>query len=72
MFRMLPELRGLVMSGAKIDAAIQAEAAERTADRDAMLQVMEAEIDKVYEIVQQLAQRVTDLEAARPTSGGGS
>ena len=53
------------MSGAKIDAAIKAEAAERAADRDAMLQVMEAELDKLYEIIQQLAQRVTDLEATR-------
>jgi uncharacterized protein YaaN involved in tellurite resistance len=70
MFRVLPELRGPVMSGAKIDQAIQAEASERAADRDAMLQVMEAEIDKLYEIVQQLAQRVTDLEARRPTLSG--
>jgi uncharacterized protein YaaN involved in tellurite resistance len=70
MFRMLPELRGLVMSGAKIDAAIQAEIAERVADRDALLQVMEAEIDKLSEIIQRLADRVTDLEAGRSTFSG--
>jgi uncharacterized protein YaaN involved in tellurite resistance len=67
MFRVLPELRGLVMSGAKIDQALQAEAAERAADRDAILQVMEAELDKLSEIIQQIAQRVTDLEASRTT-----
>jgi uncharacterized protein YaaN involved in tellurite resistance len=70
MFRMLPELRGLVMSGAKIDQALQAEAAERAADRDAILQVMEAELDKLSEIIQQIAQRVTDLEASRPIDRG--
>jgi uncharacterized protein YaaN involved in tellurite resistance len=70
MFLVLPELRGRAMSGAKIDQAIQAEASERTADRDALLQVMEAEIDKLTEIIQQLAQRVTDLEARRPTFSG--
>jgi hypothetical protein len=66
MFRMLPELRGLVMSGAKIDAAIKAEAAEREADREAILHVVEDEIVKLHEIIDLLARRVTDLEAARP------
>jgi hypothetical protein len=52
------------------DAAIKAEGAERQNDREVILQVVEDELVKLTEMIEQLTERVDKLEARRPTLSG--
>jgi arginine deiminase len=52
------------------DAAIKAEGAERQNDHEVILQVVEDELVKLTEMIEQLTERVDKLEARRPTFSG--
>ena len=62
------------MAGVKITSFLEAvrlaEEDERRLDREAVLSVVEEEIDKLNEIIEDLRARVERLEAARPTFSG--
>jgi ubiquinone biosynthesis protein UbiJ len=74
MFRATGTARPFTMAGVKItsfvDAIAQVAEEERRLDREALLGVVEEEIDKLNEIIEDLRARVERLEAARPTFSG--
>jgi hypothetical protein len=53
-----------------VNAVVEAEAVERRADREVILQVVEDELVKLTEMIEQLTERVDKLEARRPTFSG--
>jgi hypothetical protein len=74
MFQHPGAARRLAMANMKListlRAAAQAEIAERETDRAVILQVVEDELVKLTEMIEQLTERVTELERTRPTFSG--